>query len=178
MILKLCQLIEYQMKKIFMEKSWRKSAPKGSPRPVFNFDKRTQNSYCIQEILLRIGYFERDYQKAIKNPVSFNGKDCEKQKESGTSDQWLFRLQVKFRKIPLLVMYYLTDEVSWCNIKRFLSYYKKSAIICKPIHNIVNYSTVTCPFESAKWGKEEKNLQNFFSGETKSISNSFWRAII
>ena len=32
-----------------MEKSWRKSAPKGSPRTVFNFDKRTQNSYCIQE---------------------------------------------------------------------------------------------------------------------------------
>ena len=63
-----------------MEKSWRKSAPKGSPRPVFNFDKRTQNSYCIQEILLRIGYFERDYQKAIKNPVSFNGKDLKNKK--------------------------------------------------------------------------------------------------
>ena len=26
----------------------------------------------------------------------------------GTSDQWLFKLQNKFRKIPSLVIYYLT----------------------------------------------------------------------
>ena len=64
---------------------------------------------------------KEDYQKAIKrltlvflsNPVPFNGQDCEKQKRSGTSDPSLFRLQSKFRKIPVLVMYYLTkfDDV-------------------------------------------------------------------
>ena len=43
----------------------------------------------------------------------FNGQDYEKQNKSGTDDQTLFRLQNKFREIPLLVMYYLTkfDDV-------------------------------------------------------------------
>ena len=62
-----------------------------------------------------------DYQKTLKkltllfllNPVLFNGQDYEKQDGSATSDQVLFRLQDKFRKIPLLVIYYLTkfDDV-------------------------------------------------------------------
>ena len=62
-----------------------------------------------------------DYQKALKkvisfflsNPVPFNRQNYQKQKVPGTSDQSLFRLQNKFRKIPLLVMYYLTkfDDV-------------------------------------------------------------------
>ena len=64
---------------------------------------------------------KEDYQKALKkltifflsNPVPFNGQSYQKQKGPGTSDQSLFRLQNKFRKIPLLVMYYLTkfDDV-------------------------------------------------------------------
>ena len=62
-----------------------------------------------------------DYQKALKkvtlffllNPVPFNRQNYQKQKGPGTSDQSLFRLQDKFRKIPLLAMYYLTkfDDV-------------------------------------------------------------------
>ena len=59
---------------------------------------------------------KEDYQKALKkltlfflsNPVPFNGQSYQKQKGPGTSDQSLFRLQNKFRKIPLLVIYYLT----------------------------------------------------------------------
>ena len=61
------------------------------------------------------------YQKALKkltlfflfNPVTFNGQNYQKQKGPGTSDQSLFMLQNKIRKIPLLVMYYLTkfDDV-------------------------------------------------------------------
>ena len=61
------------------------------------------------------------YQKALKkvtsffllNPVPFNTENYQKQKGPGTSDQALFRLQNKFRKIPSLVMYYLTkfDDV-------------------------------------------------------------------
>ena len=75
----------------------------------------------MQEILLKIRYFEEDYQKALKklisfflwNPVPFNGQSYLKQKGPGTSDQSLFRLQNKFRKIPLFVIYYLTkfDDV-------------------------------------------------------------------
>ena len=59
---------------------------------------------------------KEDYQKALKkltilfisNPVPFNGQSYQKQKASETSHQLLFRLQIKFRKIPLLVIYYLT----------------------------------------------------------------------
>ena len=58
-----------------------------------------------------------DYQKALQmltlffllNPVPFNGQSYQKQKEPGTSDQSFFRLRNKFRKIPLLVIYYLTN---------------------------------------------------------------------
>ena len=59
---------------------------------------------------------KEDYQKALKkvtlfslsNPVSFNRQNFQKQKWPGTKDQSLFRLQNKFRKNLLLVMYYLT----------------------------------------------------------------------
>ena len=64
---------------------------------------------------------KEDYQKAVKkltifflsNPAPFNGQSYQKQKGSGTGHQSLFRLRNKFRKIPLLVIYYLTmfDEM-------------------------------------------------------------------
>ena len=49
----------------------------------------------------------------LLDPVPFNGQNDQKQKRSGTSNQLLFRLQNKFRKVILLVMYYLTkfDDV-------------------------------------------------------------------
>ena len=75
----------------------------------------------MQEILLTVMYFERGLSKSLKkatlffllNSVPFNGQNCKKQKEPGTSDQSFFRLQNKFIKIPLLVVYYLTkfDDV-------------------------------------------------------------------
>ena len=64
---------------------------------------------------------KEDYEKALKklilffhlNPVPFNGQSYQKQKGPGTSDQSLFKLQNKFRKIPFSVLYYLTkfDDV-------------------------------------------------------------------
>ena len=42
----------------------------------------------------------------LSNPAPFNGKDYEKQKGKGTSDQSVFRSRIKFGKIPLLVMSY------------------------------------------------------------------------
>ena len=104
---------------------------------------------------------KEDYQKALENvtffllssPVPFNRQNYQKQKRPGTSDQWLFTLRNKFRKIPLLVMYYLTkfDDL----ILKITS-----ANLCKPIYDIINYSTSICPFESGKCGKEgEKNAK-------------------
>ena len=75
----------------------------------------------MQEILLKIRCFEQGLSKSLKkvnfffllNPVPFNGQSYHKQKGSGTSDQLVFRLRNKFRKIPLLVIYYLNkfDDV-------------------------------------------------------------------
>ena len=70
----------------------------------------------MQEILLKIRYFERGLSKTLKkvnfiflsNPVLFNGQNYQKQKGPGTSDQSLFRLYKKFKKNSLLVIYYLT----------------------------------------------------------------------
>ena len=74
----------------------------------------------MQEIILK-DILKEDYQKALKkatffflaNPVPFNRQIYQKQKGPGTSAQSLLRLPNKFRKIPLLVMYYLTkfDDV-------------------------------------------------------------------
>ena len=75
----------------------------------------------MQEIFLKIKYFKRGSSKSLRkvnfiffpNPVPFNGQHYQKQKGAGTSDQLLCRLQNKVRKIPLLVMFYLTkfDDV-------------------------------------------------------------------
>ena len=59
---------------------------------------------------------EEDYQKALKkfillfllNPFPFNEQDYKKQKGPRTSDQSLFVLQSRFRKINFFVMYSLT----------------------------------------------------------------------
>ena len=63
----------------------------------------------MQGILLKIRFFERALSKGLKNPAPFNGQSYQKQKEPGTSGNWLIRLQKNFRKIPLLVI--LSDQV-------------------------------------------------------------------
>ena len=70
----------------------------------------------MQKTVLKMRYFERGLSKSIKkvnfifllNPVPFNGQSHKKQKRPGTSDQFLLRLKNKFKKIHLLVIYYLT----------------------------------------------------------------------
>ena len=55
------------------------------------------------------------------------------------------------------------------------------ANFCKPIHDIINYSTFICHFESRKCGNEVKILQKFeylkndksFLDETENIIHSF-----
>ena len=93
-----------------MEKSCRKCAPKASPRSLFNFGNNPKQP------LHAINFLKKDYQKAFKkltlffllNPVPFNGQNGPE-----TSDQLVFRLRNKFRKILLLVIYYLNkfDDV-------------------------------------------------------------------
>ena len=81
MTLKLCPYMECQIKNIFVEKSCKKCAAKVSTRPLYNFSKYiTQNSDSMQEILLKVRYFERELSKTLKegnlfflsNPAPFN----------------------------------------------------------------------------------------------------------
>ena len=74
----------------------------------------------MQEILLKIRYFEKGLSKSLKkvNFIIFLNRNrkrffYQKQKGPGTSDQLVFRLLIKFRKIPLLAIYYLNkfDDV-------------------------------------------------------------------
>ena len=113
---------------------------------------------------------KEDYQKALKkvilffllNPVPFNRQNYQKQKGPGIiSDQSLFRLQNKFRKFPLLIMYYLTkfDDVIYNGFWVILKI--TSANLSRPNYDIINYSTFIRPFESGKCGKEGRKLQKF-----------------
>ena len=75
--------------------------------------------HAINSLLNKI-FWKRIIRKLLKNnftffsnTVSFNRQSYQKQKGSGTSEQLLFRLQDKFKHIPLFVTYYLTkfDDV-------------------------------------------------------------------
>ena len=119
------------------------------------------------------------------NPVPFNGQSYQKQKGSGTRHLLLWRLQNKFTKISLLVLYYLTkfDGVIQSGFSVIPNI--TPANLRKPIHVVINFSISICPFESGKSGKEEQKLQKFeylenekkFLDEIKNIFHSFSEAI-
>ena len=148
----------------------------------------------MQEIISKIRLFERELPKNVEKvnfifsskPSPFNGQSYQKQKGSETSYQSLFRLWNKFTKILLLVIYYLTkfDNVIQSG---FWGIPKTTfANLCKPIYDIINYSTSTCPFVFENCGKEGKILLKFeylenekcFLDEIKNTFHSFWSAII
>ena len=115
--------------------------------------------------LLKISYFERELSKSLKkvnfiffsNPVPFTGQSYQRRKLSGIRHQSHFRSQNKFRKVPLFVLYYLTnfDDAMW---NRFWVIPKIIyASLRKSDHDIISYSTSICPLESGKCGKDEKN---------------------
>ena len=113
-------------KKHFYGKIMQKICTNSWSLTPFLFWYITQSSHCMQEILLKIRYFERGLSKTLKkvsfifllNPVPFNGQRYQKQKGPGIREQSLFRLQNKslfrvqnkFTKISLLIMYYLTNS--------------------------------------------------------------------
>ena len=132
---------------------------------------------------------KEDYQKALKkstsfflpNSAPFNGQWYQKQKGPGTSDQSLFRLRNKFRKIILPVIYYLTkfDDVIYSS---FWVIPKTASVnLCKTIYDIITYSTSICPSVTGNCGKEGKKLQKFeyleneksFLDEIKNTFHSF-----
>ena len=131
-----------------------------------------------------------DYQKSLKkltllfllNPVPFSGQSYQKQKGPGTTDQLPFRLRNKFTKISFLVIYYISDQVWWYNIKWFLSYSKNyTCQLMQAVSWYHKFSASIFPFESWKSGKEVEKLQKYeylenekgFLDEVKNIFHSF-----
>ena len=55
--------MEYQIKNIFIEKSWRKCAAKASPSP---------DRHCMQKILLKVKSFETGFSKILINGIIIN----------------------------------------------------------------------------------------------------------
>ena len=133
---------------------------------------------------------KKDYQKALKkltlfflsNPVPFNEQD-KKEKGPGNSNQLLSRWQSKFRKIPLLVIYYLTkldDTIQ----SGFLVIPKTwSANLCKPIHDIIDYSFLHLNLKNVERKVKTTNIRipqerkELFRWNKKHFPE-FWRAII
>ena len=49
-----------------MGKSYRKCAPKASPRPLSYFGRQLK-THCMQGVPFKITYFEREFSKTFKN---------------------------------------------------------------------------------------------------------------
>ena len=104
---------------------------------------------------------KEDYQKSLKTLILFfNGQSYQKQKSPGTSGLSLLRLQSKFTKISLLVIYHLPKFDGVIQSSFWIIPNITLANLWKPIYDIINYSNSICPFESGQCGKEEKKLQN------------------
>ena len=109
----------------------------------------------MQEILLKIRYFERSLTKSLKEvnfifsfePVPSNGQDYKKNKRD------LELVTSRSSGYKMLVMHYLTKLDDALHIA--------PGNLCEPIHSITNYSTFICPIESGKRGKEDRKLQKF-----------------
>ena len=143
----------------------------------------------------------KDYQKAFKkltlffllNPVPFKGQSYQKQNGPGTSDQLLFRLQIKSRK-NVFISCILSDQIWYVNlmifndnVKPFLSYFKNS--ICK-FMQANSWQIIPLPFhiQSGKCRRNQKNYKNLnilrkkevvrWNNEIKNIFHSYLVAII
>ena len=131
----------------------------------------------MQEIILKVRYFDRGLSKSLRKGnfiFSFEPSPFQQtkllRKGPGTCDQSLLRLQNKFRKVLLLVMYYLTEFDDIIS-RGFLVILKiTSGNLCKQIYGIINYSTCICPFESGQCGKEGKTYKNMNVSRTKRAS--------
>ena len=135
----------------------------------------------MQETVLKIRYFENDYQKILKKltwffllpSAPFYGQDYEKQ----------FELKNMFRKIPLLVIYYLGNFDDLIQSDFLVVPKITFANLCKA-HSQHNYFSFVWPFEFGKCENEGKKLRKIeyldnkksFLDEIKSIFHNFWNA--
>ena len=118
-----------------------------------------------------------DYQKPFKkltlcflsNSVPFNGQSHQKQKGPAANGLSLFRLRNKFTKIFLLVTYYLTKFDGVIQSGFWVIPNITLWNLCRPIYDIINYSTSVCPFESGQWKGRGKITKIWISRERREL---------
>ena len=130
----------------------------------------------MQEILLKIRHFERGLSKSFKKGNYFffwtQSLSMDKIIKNKRGLELVTSCSSGYKtSLEKFLCYVLSDQVWWCSIKPFLSYSKNytTANLWKWIHDVINYSTSICPFESGKYGKEEKNYKNLNISKTKSF---------
>ena len=120
----------------------------------------------MQEILSKRRYFERGFSKSLKK-VNFifplERSPCKWTRSWKTKmvrSYWPVALHViKQVQKNSFISDVLPDKDWWRNIKRFLIIPKiTSEYLCEPIHDIINYSILICPFSSGKREKERKKI--------------------
>ena len=134
---------------------------------------------------------KEDYQNALKkltlffllNPVPFNGQNYENKRGLELLTSRSSGYQTSSKKS--FISYVLSDQVWWCNIKRFLSCSKN--YICKFVqvnswHKSFHFHLSFWIWKKWKGEKLQKfeyleNKKSFFN-EIKDIFYSFWGAII
>ena len=120
---------------------------------------------------------KEDYQEVFKkltlffvsNSAPFNGQKHQKQTGPGNSDESLFRLSNKFKKISFL-SYVLSEDNELISLM-IVELFQNFSNLCKPIHDIISYSTSICSFESGKCGKERIDYKKLnISSMTRAFS--------
>ena len=97
-------------------------------------------------IIKNLIYFKKFILFFLLNPAPVMDKVI-KNKGPGISDQPVLRLWNKFIKVSLLL-------IIWPGLMVFELFQKITpSNLCEPIHDLKNYSTFICPFESGKCGK-------------------------
>ena len=112
----------------------------------------------MQEILLKIRYFERGLSKSLKK-VNFI-----------FSFELMGKININKRGVELVTSCSSGYKIG---LEKFLYPKITSANLCQPIHDIINYFTSFWPFGSAKFGKEGKKLQKFEFLENEKLESFF-----
>ena len=133
-IMKFCQLIEYNMRNIFLEKSYKKCGRKASLRPFYKKSKWSisldQQSEHLYSLFLLYCHFE-DYQNKLKLKywsLAFNSFEAfflKKKKRSGNSLSASFSAWF-LKKYIFHTIFYKTNEILLSDCLYFLRYW----VIC------------------------------------------------
>ena len=155
-----------------MEKSYRKFAPKASPRLLSNFSKQSKTLHARN--FLEVRYFERGLSKSLKisNFIFFLTQSLPIDKIiKSRRDLELKTSRCSGYETSSEKLYYYSC-INWPSLMmKYNPVILKvtSANLSKPIHDIINFPIFNFTFESRKSGKEEKNYKNLNISRTKRV---------